>query len=117
MQHARTQKRNAIVEQKVEMEKQLKKIRAQELRQKQRYEKGEPQSKRMVCLVTAFSHSPSAERLLRDSIGRMLHWMMTTKKQDLNLTSITAIPTIIQGQRQLPVHSNKKVSPLQVSIL
>lgn len=44
--HAKKQKNIAIIEQKLEMEDRLKKIRIQELRQKQRYESGEPPSKR-----------------------------------------------------------------------
>lgn len=42
------QKRNVLIDQKLELEGRLKKIRAQELRQKLRYESSEPQSKRLV---------------------------------------------------------------------
>lgn len=44
----KSQKRNVLIEQKLELEGRLKKIRAQELRQKLRYESSEPQSKRFV---------------------------------------------------------------------
>ena len=43
-----------MIEQKLEMEDRLKKIRIQELRQKQRYESGEPSSKRFVGSVYDF---------------------------------------------------------------
>ena len=42
------QKRDAVIEQKLELEARLKKVRAKELRQKKNYESGEPQAKRTV---------------------------------------------------------------------
>ncbi len=48
LEHDRNQRRNAAVEHKFEFEARLRKIRAKELRQKQRYESGEPPSKRIV---------------------------------------------------------------------
>jgi len=44
----RNQRRNAVIEQRSEFEARLSRIRAKELRQKQRYEDGEPRSKRIV---------------------------------------------------------------------
>ena len=40
---------NAVVEQKLQFEARLKKIRAKELQTKQRYKDGEPTTKRIVC--------------------------------------------------------------------
>lgn len=48
VEQAKSQKRAILVEQKLELEARLTKIRAQELRQKLRYESGEPQPKRFV---------------------------------------------------------------------
>lgn len=48
VEQANSHKRTVIIEQKLELEGRLKKIRAQELRQKLRYESGEPQQKRFV---------------------------------------------------------------------
>ncbi len=48
VEQSKSQKRIVLIEQKLELEGRLKKIRAQELRQKLRYESGEPQSKRFV---------------------------------------------------------------------
>lgn len=54
MEHAKIQRRNAIIEQKLELEERLTKIRNQELHQKQRYESGQPQLKRHVGFTSAF---------------------------------------------------------------
>lgn len=48
VEQSKSQKRIVLIQQKLELEGRLKKIRAQELRQKLRYESGEPQSKRFV---------------------------------------------------------------------
>lgn len=48
VEQTKSQKRAIFVEQKLELEARLTKIRAQELRQKLRYESGEPQPKRFV---------------------------------------------------------------------
>lgn len=48
VEQTKSQKRAILVEQKLELEARLTKIRAQELRQKLRYESGEPQPKRFV---------------------------------------------------------------------
>lgn len=48
VEQSKGQKRIVLIEQKLELEGRLKKIRAQELRQKLRYESGEPQPKRFV---------------------------------------------------------------------
>jgi chromosome transmission fidelity protein 1 len=44
--HAQSEKRRAVVDQKAQYETRLVRVRAQELRQKQHYEKGEPKAKR-----------------------------------------------------------------------
>lgn len=46
VEHAKAQKRDAVIEQKSELEARLRKVRAKELRQKKNYESGEPQAKR-----------------------------------------------------------------------
>ena len=48
LEQAQLSRRNTIIEQKSELEARLKKIRAKELRQKQKYESGEPKAKRTV---------------------------------------------------------------------
>lgn len=47
VEHAQTQTMNSRIEQRLELEARLRKIRAKELRQRQRYENGEPKAKRM----------------------------------------------------------------------
>lgn len=48
VEQTKSQKRTVLIEQKLELEGRLEKIRDQELRQKLRYESGEPQLKRFV---------------------------------------------------------------------
>ena len=48
IEHNRNERRNASIEQKLGVEVRINKIRAKELRQKQRFESGEPRSKRTV---------------------------------------------------------------------
>ncbi|KAM0794423.1 helicase C-terminal domain-containing protein [Usnea florida] len=46
IEHAQAQKRDAVIEQKSELEARLRKVRAKELRQKKNYENGDPKAKR-----------------------------------------------------------------------
>ena len=48
VEHNINQRRNSVIEQKLELEARLSRIRANELQQKLRYESGEPKSKRIV---------------------------------------------------------------------
>ena len=48
LEHDRNERRNAAIEHKLEFEARLRTIRTKELRQKQRYESGEPPNKRIV---------------------------------------------------------------------
>lgn len=54
VEQSKSSKRTALIEQKLELEGRLKKIRAQKLRQKLRYESGESQPKRFVRMLLAF---------------------------------------------------------------
>lgn len=54
LEHDRNQRRNAVIEQRSEFEARLKRIRAKELRQKQRYENGESRSKRIVRYLKSY---------------------------------------------------------------
>ena len=49
IEHAQAQKRDAVIEQKSELEARLRKVRAKALRQKKNYENGESKTKRTVC--------------------------------------------------------------------
>jgi len=51
LEHAKREKRQALVEQRAEQETKLKNIREQELRQKQRHETDQSRSKRRVCFA------------------------------------------------------------------
>jgi pyruvoyl-dependent arginine decarboxylase (PvlArgDC) len=51
LEHAKREKRQALVEQRAEQETKLKNIREKELRQKQRYENDHSRSKRRVCFA------------------------------------------------------------------
>ena len=52
LEHAKTEKRGALMEQWAEKEARLRSIREKELRQKQRYENGESRIKRAVSFAT-----------------------------------------------------------------
>ena len=51
LEHAKTEKRRALMEQWAEKEEKLKSVREKELRQKQRYENGESRTKRPVSFT------------------------------------------------------------------
>ena len=60
-----------MIEQKQNLEDRLKKIRVQELRQKQRYESGEPLSKRFVGSVSDSSSLAATKYISRNLTRKM----------------------------------------------
>lgn len=86
-----------MIEQKLEMEDRLKKIRIQELRQKQRYESGEPLSKRFVRSVYDFPRLAATEHMSRSLTRKVIYWTKMPK-QVLCLMNIIAMMKTVHNQ-------------------
>ena len=77
---------NALVEQKLQFETRLRKIRAKEVQTKQRYENGKPNAKRIVC---------GNNRVIEDAIDatrkqtRLVKHLRSITKRNSSLVSIT----------------------------
>ena len=82
------QKRDAVIEQKLELEARLKKVRAKELRQKENYESGEPQAKRTV--ICSHLKLKSVTNKSQREPKRFEVVLMPKTKHSSSLTSTTA---------------------------
>ena len=51
LEHAKSQRRDAAVQRRMNLEVRLRKLRDKELRQKKQYEEGEPNAKKLVCVI------------------------------------------------------------------